>query len=100
MTICFAMTDRATVPNTTICVYDIIDAHATPYVQATTSSVLSGSSTSTAHSPDITPTNPGGVIAATCSIGIGPWTSISSPTGAHFMCVTYSGETDLDTFNN
>jgi hypothetical protein len=84
--------------NTTVVVYDITGAHATPYAQSVVAAAASFSTNFT--QPTITPINTDAVILTATAIGIGPLTGLTSPTGALFLPVTYPGETDFDTFNN
>jgi len=56
--------------------------------------------TSVINQPAITPTHAPGLVIAGMSIGQGPGKAVTSPAGAIWDLVTYTGETDLDTMEN
>lgn len=100
MTITLNSALEATNHNTTYAVYDIQGADTVaPYVGSSTAGPTSVTG-NFQHQPDYTPARANGIMIVACAIGIGPLTGVTAPAGSYFMCVTYPGETDFDTFNN
>ena len=77
--------------------YDIENANASSYQNEADVSLACSSVTSIANDPDITPANnSAGIAIGTLSYGIGPTTGISSPSGAVYLCPTYTNQNDSD----
>jgi hypothetical protein len=90
-----------------IMMYDIAGAAAAPYdsvagIPQITKSITTGtpSSANFTGMPLITPSTPNGLVIAFCTNGTGPTLACTSPSGAAFMSVTYTGMTDVDTMEN
>jgi hypothetical protein len=56
--------------------------------------------TSVAHQPDITPQSTSSVVIGMLADGLGPVTALTSPTGALFMSVAYTGVTDSNNYSS
>ena len=77
--------------------YDIENAQASSYQNKVDADPSCSSVTSIANNPDITPSSTTGIVLAMLGIGTGPSTGISSPSGAVYLCPTYTNQNDNDT---
>lgn len=75
-------------------------ASATADATGVMSSTSVGGTTSISNAPSVTPTNSNGFCLASMGLGQGPGLSVTSPTGATFDLVTYTGEVDGDLMEN
>jgi len=89
---------RGDPPTLSIRFYDI--DHATGFDKAADNTTACSSVTSISNKPTITPTHAPGLVIAAMSIGQGPGTAVTSPAGAFWDLVTYSGEVDTDLMEN
>ena len=86
--------------NTTYWLLDIVGADpVNPFVQSAVFPVTS-EGTSWTGTPVITPQRANGVVFSRAGTGIGPILTQTSPTGAYYVSVNFTGENDGDSFGN
>jgi hypothetical protein len=88
----------STPPGTSIRFFDI--ANGTAYDTSADGNTDCSGVTSVTNQPVITPTHAPGLVITGMSIGQGPGKAVTSPAGAIWDFVIYTGETDLDTMEN
>jgi hypothetical protein len=85
----------------TVVAYDIVGAASSPFdVVAGKPATSTGGGTSITNAPTITPTTANGLVIASMVLGQGPGLAVTSPAGATWDLVTYSGEVDTDLMEN
>jgi hypothetical protein len=80
---------------------DIIGAHASPYDSSVVVADTTGN-LATTYTPtnQPSPTTANGLVIASIGLGTGPGLAVTSPAGANWGLVSYTGETDGDKFEN
>ena len=95
------LTIGGTPVNSTVLFYDVVGASASPFdASAVLGDTNADNLTSISNAPSITPTQSNGLVIAVMACAQGPGLAVTSPTGAVFNSVGYTGETDLDTIDN
>lgn len=74
--------------------YDVSGAATSPLAATAGNSASANNLTSIANQPDITPLQANGLVIAYMQIGLGPASTATSPSGAVWDLVNYTGETD------
>jgi hypothetical protein len=92
-----SITFSAAPPTSSVRIYDISGAAAAPF---DVSAGAQPSPCTTASAATLTPTTTNGLVIAALSWGNGPGIAPTSPTGAVFDLVTYTGESDADQMEN
>jgi hypothetical protein len=86
---------------TSVRFYDISGAAASPFdTSATLDSTNVSNQVTINNAPVITPTTANGLVIGALQIGQGPGLAITSPSGAVFDLVHYTGEVDMDLMEN
>lgn len=93
----FTNTPGAALGNTGGRWYDVENAAASSFQNKADADPACSSSTSSANNPTLTPANSAGLSLAMLEMGTGPTTGISLPTGAVYLCPTYTNQNDNDT---
>lgn len=98
LTVTLHFTGSGTLPQYSFRLYDIQNAAASSFDTSAGTNAACG--TSVTNAPSITPGISAGLTIAAMGNGNGPVTVVSSPTGAVFDLILYTGQTDTDLMDN